>query len=86
MTELILQYAQQLIDQRGVIYAVYAYGEPRADGNWEGWIEFHPSDITHPTLRTGRETTQPNRAALEYWASGLEPLYFEGALARARPK
>ena len=25
-----------------------------------------------------------DRQALEYWASGLEPLYFEGAFARAR--
>ena len=35
---------------------------------------------------TGRETTQPDRGALEYWASGLEPLYFEGAFDRARAK
>jgi hypothetical protein len=30
------------------------------------------------------ETTQPDRAALEYWASGIEPIYLDGALARAR--
>jgi hypothetical protein len=34
-------------------------------------------------LRTERETTQPDKAVLEYWATGLEPIYFEGALARA---
>lgn len=86
MPQLIQQYAQQLADQRGVAYAVYVFGELRADRKWEGWIEFHPADSAHTTLRTERETTQPDRAALEYWASGLEPLYFEGALARARPK
>jgi hypothetical protein len=50
---------------------------------WEGWIEFHPANGSGSVLRTGRETTQPNLAALEYWADGLEPIYFEGALARA---
>ena len=29
------------------------------------------------------ETTQPNLEALRYWASGLEPVYLEGALERA---
>ena len=36
-----------------------------------------------PRLRTGQETSQPNRDALAYWASGLEDVYLEGALARA---
>ena len=35
-------------------------------------------------LRTGQETSQPNRWALDYWAGGLEPVYLEGALTRAR--
>jgi hypothetical protein len=35
-------------------------------------------------LTTGVETTQPNAEALEYWASGLEQIYLEGALKRAR--
>ena len=77
------QFTHQLTDKEGVRYSVFACGESRSDGTWEGWIEFHPLDTTHPKLRTERETTQPNEAALEYWASGLEPLYFEGAFARA---
>jgi hypothetical protein len=48
-----------------------------------GWIEFHPLDGEGVFLRTSQETSQPNRAALAYWASGLEPIYFEGAFARA---
>jgi hypothetical protein len=49
---------------------------------WEGWIEFYPTG--EGTVRvTDRETTQPNRAALEYWATGLEPVYYEGAFARS---
>ena len=64
-------------------YAVWVCGEQRPDGTWEGWLEFHPSDVSEPTLRTDQETSQPNRGALEYWAEGLEPIYLEGALARA---
>lgn len=64
-------------------YLARICGEERADGIWEGWIEFQPSG-TGPVLTTGRETTQPNRTALEYWADGLEPVYLEGAFARAQ--
>lgn len=66
-----------------ITYAVHVCGEQRADGTWEGWIEFHPSGLKS-ILRTDQETSQPNRAALEYWADGLEPVYLEGALARAQ--
>ena len=55
-------------------------GLERADGTWAGRIVF--SDGT--TIRvTERETSQPNREALAYWASGLETVYLEGALGRA---
>jgi hypothetical protein len=84
--QFIQQYTQRLTDENGVTYTVSAYGEARADGTWEGWIEFKPLDSIHPILRTERETTQPNKTALAYWASGLEPLYLEGAFARARSK
>jgi hypothetical protein len=86
MAETIQRYTQQFLDGSGAAYLVVAGGEATAGGTWEGWLEFHPLDETKPILRTGRETTQPDRAALEYWASGLEPLYFEGAFARARAK
>ena len=81
MAELIQTYAEVVRDAGGEEYNVHAYGEARADGNWEGWLEFHSTSGT--VRRTGRETTQPNREALAYWASGLEPLYFDGAFARA---
>lgn len=82
MAELIQQYAEKIEDPSGTIYDVSVHGEARPDGNWEGWIEFHSTDGKE--LRTGRETTQPSKEALAYWASGLEPLYFEGAFTRAR--
>ncbi len=65
-------------------YVVWICGAERPDGTWEGWLEFQPTEITQPALRTDQETSQPNRAALEYWAEGLEPIYLEGALARAQ--
>jgi hypothetical protein len=81
--ELIQQYATTVEASGGVAYTPQVRGEQRADGTWEGWIEFHPAEGSGPVLRTDRETTQPDRDALAYWASGLEPLYFDGALARA---
>lgn len=83
MPAFIHQFTHQATDENGVRYSILALGESRGDGTWEGWIEFHPLDSNHPKLRTERETTQPDEKALEYWATGLEPVYFEGALARA---
>lgn len=67
----------------GTTYSVLICAEQRVDGTWEGWLEFHPSD-SHSILRTDQETSQPNRNAIEYWADGLEPIYLDGALARAQ--
>ena len=47
-------------------------------------IEFRPTDASHETLSTERETSQSNCTALEYWADGFEPIYLDGALARAQ--
>jgi hypothetical protein len=83
MAVLLQEYATRVVGRDEVEYAVKSYGEERTDGTWAGWLEFDPTDSTRPALRTGQETSQPNRVALEYWATGLEPIYFEGALARA---
>jgi hypothetical protein len=83
MAELIQEFADAVRDARGREYAASVYGEAREGGTWEGWIEFRPLSGVGPALRTARETTQPDRGALEYWATGLEPIYLEGALARA---
>ena len=80
---LIREHANKLIDS-DTVYVVWICGEMRLDGTWEGWLEFHPTNTAQQILRTDRETSQPNRAAIEYWADGLEPIYLEGALARAQ--
>lgn len=53
-----------------------------AGGMWQGWLEFVPIEGGQP-VRSSRETTQPNRQDAEYWATGLTPVYLEGALDRA---
>lgn len=63
-------------------YDVVVLGIERTDGTWAGWIQFRDRN-TNEKLRTGQETSQPDRDALEYWASGLEDVYLEGALRRA---
>jgi hypothetical protein len=85
MGELIHTYTRIVTDPAGLRYHVHAYGERNDLGTWYGWLVFHPEGMPGTALRTDRETTQPERDDLEYWASGLEPIYLEGALARARP-
>ncbi len=82
MAELIREHSTRVKDG-DTIYIVRIYAGERTDGTWEGWLEFHPTDKSKPVLRTGEETSQPSRVAMEYWAFGLEPIYLEGALARA---
>jgi len=86
MGERIERYSSLMRDEHGEEYSIEARGKLTPGGLWEGWLEFYPLDGDSPVLRTDRETTQPNRQALEYWATGLEPLYFEGAFARAQSK
>ena len=84
MGELLQEYATTVIGPDDTTYIVRSYGEERLDGTWIGWLEFHPTDLSKLTLRTDQETSQPNRTAVEYWATGLEPVYFEGAFERAQ--
>ncbi|HEY3120305.1 MAG TPA: hypothetical protein VGL15_06755 [Vicinamibacteria bacterium] len=81
---LVHKHSVTFTEPAGTAYSIRTYGKQRRDGTWIGWIEFHPRDGSGKVVRTGRETTQPNRKALAYWADGLEPLYFEGAFERAR--
>jgi hypothetical protein len=82
-TALIREYAVSVVDADGTRYKVRAYGQERPDSTWMGWLEFEPEAANRPVRLTGQETSQPDREALIYWASGLEPVYLDGALARA---
>ena len=82
MAEVFVQFAAPVVAEDGSAYKARACGASNADGMWEGWIEFLP--IGRGTaVRSPRETTQPNRASAAYWATGLTPVYLEGALQRA---
>jgi hypothetical protein len=86
MAELLQEYTVAVTDPDGTTYTVRSYGEERLDGTWIGWLEFEPDDPNLPSLSTDQETSQPNKVAVEYWATGLEAVYFEGAFERAYAK
>ena len=86
MAELLQEYTTVVTGPDDTTYTVRSYGQERIDGTWIGWLEFEPRDSTKPTLLTDQETSQPNRTTIEYWATGLEPIYFEGAFERAYAK
>ena len=81
---LVQSHSVRLVGADGVTYRPFTYTRPEAENIWLAWIEFRSEDGSAPTLRTGTETSQPSLAAIAYWASGLEPVFFEGALVRAR--
>jgi hypothetical protein len=81
--ELLHEYHDPLQDADGVLYVPRVVGAERGDRTWIGWLEFVSLD-GRTVLRTIRETTQPNRGAVAYWAAGLEATYLEGAFRRAR--
>jgi hypothetical protein len=78
----LLQFETPLTDGAD-IYVARACGRALENGQYEGWIEFEPPG-GGATLRTARETTQPNLSDLEYWATGLSAVYLDGALRRAK--
>lgn len=83
MAELIHRHSAHVRTPDGEVFSTSVVGEREPGGLWTAWLEF----VDHQglrMLRTDRETTQPSRHALDYWASGLEPVYVEGAFARAR--
>lgn len=83
MAKLLQEYSTVVIGPDGTTYHVRTYGDERSDGTWIGWLEFHPTALNKPVLKTDQETSQPNQMDVEYWATGLEPVYFEGAFERA---
>jgi hypothetical protein len=82
VAETLVEFQEHVVSSDGVVYEARACGAPMPGGTWQGWIEFIPLDGGDP-IRSKRETTQPNRADTVYWATGLTPVYLEGALKRA---
>ena len=86
MSSLITELSNSVPGPKGS-YKVRVHGRERKDKTWEGWLEFVPDGGgSAGSLVTDSETSQPNRPALEYWASGLEQIYLDGALKRAKAR
>jgi hypothetical protein len=85
MAETLARFDTPVTDQYGRVYTAKACGRERDDRLWEGWIEFENTE-TGEVLRSYRETTQPNLTDLRYWATGLSPVYLDGALDRLLPR
>jgi hypothetical protein len=81
MAEVLVSFDAPIADELGVFHA-RAVGRKAEDGMWEGWLEF--VDESGEVLVTPAESRQPEREHLVYWATGLTPVYLEGALRRAR--
>jgi len=79
MAEVVFVFTEPIVAD-GAEYDAQVCGR-RVGNVWEAWIEFEDAD--GEALRTRRETTQPNRAALLHWARNLSMTYLEGALLRA---
>jgi hypothetical protein len=82
MTDVLINFTEPTRSANGDLYYPRVMGRVAEDGLWEGWIEFALAG-DEEIVRTGRETEQPNRTDLMYWAQGLSTIYLEGALARA---
>ena len=72
MAEVLVEFNDPVADSDGITYTARACGSEVENGHWQGWIEFIPGDGGE-ALRSGRETTQPNRTDTVYWATGLTP-------------
>jgi hypothetical protein len=82
MAEVLVEFNDAVVGTDRKPYLARACGSETGTGTWQGWLEFVAVE-GGPTLRTGRETTQPNRTDTVYWATGLTAVYLEGALERA---
>jgi hypothetical protein len=82
VAEVLVEFSEPVSAKDGQAYVAQACGSETGTGLWQGWIEFLPVGGGDP-VRSGRETTQPNRQDTEYWATGLTAVYLEGALNRA---
>ena len=81
MAEVLVTFSETITGAGGEQYVARACGGEMDDGRWQGWLEFVALDGSG-TFRSPRETTQPNHTDVTYWATGLTPVYLEGALER----
>jgi hypothetical protein len=81
VAEVLFEFPDVVLSSGGRTYWPRVVGAESDNGLWRARIEFVSSDGA--VVTSGRETTQPNRQDTVYWATGLTPVYLEGALDRA---
>jgi hypothetical protein len=81
MAEVLVDFASNVVSGSDT-YHPRAIGCFADDGMWEGWLEFVPVGGGDPVIGPV-ESRQPEREHLIYWATGLSPVFLEGALRRA---
>lgn len=85
MAEVLVDFDTTIRADDGTNWHPRVCGAIADDCLWEGWVEFLPAGgEDREPIRTRRETEQPKRSDLMYWAQGLTQVYLEGALHRAR--
>lgn len=83
MAELLVSYDTPVIHKTGR-YHVRGVGRQAEDRMWDGWFEFEPlDDDAAPVVIGPVESRQPEYHDLLYWATGITPVFLEGALHRA---
>jgi hypothetical protein len=82
MAEVLVTFTTPTKARNGDLYYGRVLGRAASNGLWEGRIEFELAG-SDEIVMTDRETEQPNRTDLNYWAQGLSATYLEGALERA---
>ena len=83
MSQVLVQFDTAVSSADGTQWIPRVCGQIADDNLWEGWIEFTAADESREPVRTPRETEQPNRDDLMYWATGLTRVYLQDALVRA---
>jgi hypothetical protein len=81
MAQTLIRFDTPVTHRDGRQYRAQACGRERDNGQWEAWLEFQDVE-TGEVFRSQRETTQPDQKDTVYWATGLTPVYLEGALDR----
>lgn len=81
MAEVLVEFDRP-VTADGASYRARAVGRRADDGMWEAWLEFLPGNGDAPVVGSV-ETRQPEHEHAVYWATGLTPIFLEGALARA---
>ena len=82
MAELLISYDTAVVHKTGRYHA-RSVGRQAEDRMWDGWFEFEPQDNNAPVIIGPVETRQPEHHDLVYWATGITPVFLEGALDRA---